>query len=266
MRFSLATLFAFASAVMAQTPGFNPITKPTEGEKVPAGSTYKIVWQPSAANPGAITIGLLGGASPALLSVIDTIATGVDSAAGSFAWNVPATLGDLATYGIKISLDSDETVYQYGFPFKIVGDAGSSTSASASGGPSHTATGSASGSASSVSHSATGSASDEPTTTKTSTSTVTSTSTKTSTKKHTKTVTPTTVTSTSASSTSVSTVRSSSSHTTSHVHSTITSSVTSQRPTSTTSSTSSVATNGVASFAPGSIAMLGGVAMAVLAL
>ncbi|KAK4147871.1 Ser-Thr-rich glycosyl-phosphatidyl-inositol-anchored membrane family-domain-containing protein [Dichotomopilus funicola] len=252
---------------MAQTPGFNPITKPTEGEKVPAGSTYKIVWEPSAANPGAITIGLLGGATPSSLNVIDTIAAAVDSAAGSFAWNVPATLGDLATYGIKISLDSDpENVFQYGFPFKIVGHAGSSTSASASGGPSHTATGSASGSASSVSHSATGSASDEPTTTKTSTSTVTSTSTKTSTKKHTKTVTPTTVTSTSASSTSVSTVRSSSSHTTSHVHSTITSSVTSQRPTSTTSSTSSVATNGVASFAPGSIAMLGGVAMAVLAL
>jgi hypothetical protein len=75
MRFSITALFAFATAVMAQTEGFNVITKPVKGEQVPAGSTYQIVWQPSAAHPGEITIGLLGGASPQTLSVVDTIAS-----------------------------------------------------------------------------------------------------------------------------------------------------------------------------------------------
>ncbi len=77
MRFSFAAVLAFAASALAADPtaGFNPITKPTEGEKVPAGSTYEIVWQPSATYPGAITIGLLGGDSPATLSVVDTIAS-----------------------------------------------------------------------------------------------------------------------------------------------------------------------------------------------
>lgn len=75
MRFSITALFAFATTVLAQTEGFNVITKPVKGEKVPAGSTYEIVWQPSAAHPGEITIGLLGGSSPQTLSVVDTIAS-----------------------------------------------------------------------------------------------------------------------------------------------------------------------------------------------
>ncbi len=76
MRFSLATVLALAVTALADvTPGFDAITKPGQGESVPAGSTYQIVWQPSAAHPGAVTLGLLGGASTATLSVVGTIAS-----------------------------------------------------------------------------------------------------------------------------------------------------------------------------------------------
>ncbi len=76
MRLSFAAVLAFAATVLADvTPGFDAITKPGQGESVPAGSKYQIVWQPSAAHPGAITLGLLGGASAATLSVVGTIAS-----------------------------------------------------------------------------------------------------------------------------------------------------------------------------------------------
>jgi hypothetical protein len=242
MRFSITALFAFAAAVVAQNPteGFDVITKPTQGEKVPAGSTYDIVWQPSAAHPGSITIGLLGGASPQTLTVVDTIAKGVDASTGTYSWSVPSTLGKLATYGIIITLESDTKIFQYGFPFKIVGGTSSSTS-----------TGTASGSA-------------------TATASETETASETSTKSSTKTkATSTTVTSTSfsvPSSTIVSsTIRGNLSTTAGHL-TTITSSVIVTAPTSTKSSSTAVVTNGVASLAAGSFAMLGGVAMAILAL
>lgn len=75
MKFTLATALAFVSATFAQTAGFNAISKPTEGEKVPAGSTYEIVWQPTAEYPGTVAIELLGGASPKDLDVLDPIAS-----------------------------------------------------------------------------------------------------------------------------------------------------------------------------------------------
>jgi hypothetical protein len=242
MRFSITALFAFATTVLAQTEGFNVITKPVKGEQVPAGSTYEIVWQPSAAHPGEITIGLLGGASPQTLSVVDTIAKGVDGEDGSYSWSVPSSLGDLETYGIMITLESDASVFQYGFPFQIVADeSGSSSSAEVTA----TAT---------------------PTATATDDDSETSTS---STKASTKTASTKSVTSTTFSVPS-STIVSSTIHgnlsTTASPSSTITTSVISETPSETTTSTSSIATNGVAQLAAGSFAMLGGVAMAVLAL
>jgi hypothetical protein len=239
MRFSITAVFAFATAVMAQTEGFNVITKPVKGEQVPAGSTYEIVWQPSAAHPGEITIGLLGGASPQTLSVVDTIATAVDGEAGTYSWSVPSTLGDLETYGIMITLESDESVFQYGFPFQITPDeSGSSSSAEA------TAT-------------ATPTDSEEPEETSTS-------STKASTKTANSSVTSTTFAV--PSSTIVSSTVQGNLSTTASPSSTITTSVISETPSETSTSTSSIATNGVAPLAAGSFAMLGGVAMAVLAL
>jgi hypothetical protein len=75
MRFSVAAVLAFATSTLAQIEGFNVITAPQKGEKVAAGSTYEIIWQPDAKNPGPITIGLLGGSQPDKLSVVDTIAS-----------------------------------------------------------------------------------------------------------------------------------------------------------------------------------------------
>ncbi|KAK3309655.1 Ser-Thr-rich glycosyl-phosphatidyl-inositol-anchored membrane family-domain-containing protein [Chaetomium strumarium] len=152
MLYSFLTALAFAASALAQNPtdGFNPITKPAQGEKVPTGSTYQIVWQPSTEYPGEITIGLLGGATPSTLSVVDTIAVGVESSTGSYSWQVDETLGDLATYGIMITLDSNNKIFQYGFPFHIVkGAKESSTTVSSS--ATSSATGSATGKETTVS-------------------------------------------------------------------------------------------------------------------
>lgn len=85
MRFSItATLFALASSVLAEdsprnpTAGFDAIMKPAQSEKVPAGSTYDVIWDYNAGNPswaGTITLSLLGGDNPATLSVLNVIAS-----------------------------------------------------------------------------------------------------------------------------------------------------------------------------------------------
>jgi hypothetical protein len=82
MRFTIAAVFAFASAVLAQstTDGFDVISKPTKDEKVPAGTTYSIVWDPIASYDGTVSISLLGGATPATLQNLGVIA-------GMSVWN-----------------------------------------------------------------------------------------------------------------------------------------------------------------------------------
>lgn len=52
-------------------------------------------------------------------------AAGVESSAGSYLWNVDSSLGADATYGLKLSLESDSTVFQYSSPFHIVAAGGS---------------------------------------------------------------------------------------------------------------------------------------------
>jgi hypothetical protein len=81
MRFFFAVLLALAgpALVAAQISDFHLITKPGQGESVPAGSKYDILWQPSATYPGAITIDLLGGASTANLRLIVTIASKIST-------------------------------------------------------------------------------------------------------------------------------------------------------------------------------------------
>jgi len=75
MRFTItAAVLAFASAVSAQTPGFDAIVKPAENEQVPAGSTYLIDWEPSANYTGTVTINLLGGADQGSLQPLSVIA------------------------------------------------------------------------------------------------------------------------------------------------------------------------------------------------
>ncbi len=79
MRFSLAAVLTVASLVAAQrknppTDGFAPISKPTKDEKVPAGKTYEIVWEPTADKyPGTVTITLLGGPNQAGLQILGDI-------------------------------------------------------------------------------------------------------------------------------------------------------------------------------------------------
>jgi hypothetical protein len=75
MQFSVAAVLAFAASALAQTPNFDPITKPGQSETVAAGSSFQINWQPTAAYTGPVTIALLGGATPGTLDVISTIAS-----------------------------------------------------------------------------------------------------------------------------------------------------------------------------------------------
>ena len=74
MRFTAATIVAFASAVLAQTAYFDVITQPTEGSVVPAGETYTIVWSPTADyNNDTITLTLLGGATSTTLQQVSVL-------------------------------------------------------------------------------------------------------------------------------------------------------------------------------------------------
>jgi len=132
MRFSLFSLLALASAVLAVEPtaDFDAINKPDKDEKIPAGSTYEIKWDAPAKYASAnIKISLIGGADPAHLSDVGTVATGVKNSAKSYSWTVDSSLGDKATYGLVFSLESDPNIFQYSKPFHIVaGEAGNSSS------------------------------------------------------------------------------------------------------------------------------------------
>lgn len=75
MRFTAAAVLAFASAVVAQTAGFDVFSKPTQGEEIPAGSNYEIEWQPSSDYTGTVTITLLGGIAPNKLDDIAVVAS-----------------------------------------------------------------------------------------------------------------------------------------------------------------------------------------------
>jgi len=121
MLFSAAAVLAFVASAVAQTAGFAPITKPGPQETIPAGSSYQIGWQSTDAYTGTVTISLLGGSSPGTLQPLGVLATSVDITAAAYSWAVDSSLGSLSTYGIKISLDSDPTTFQYSNPFAISG-------------------------------------------------------------------------------------------------------------------------------------------------
>lgn len=129
---SAATLLALVSAVSAQTAGFDAITKPTKDEAVAACSTYTVTWDYTTAYPGTVSIQLLEGASPTTLQLGAVIASGVDNSAGQYSWAVDCSLGADATYGLKITWDSDSTgaTFQYSNPFQITKSSTSSSSSS----------------------------------------------------------------------------------------------------------------------------------------
>lgn len=61
MRFTSAAILAFASLVFAQTDGFDAITQPAEHSTLNAGEDFEIVWEPTDAYKGTVTITLIGG-------------------------------------------------------------------------------------------------------------------------------------------------------------------------------------------------------------
>lgn len=69
MRFAAisAAILGLASSVLAQTAGFDVITKPGNFENVTAGTTYEIVWQPGGVT-GTVSLSLIGGSSQATLT------------------------------------------------------------------------------------------------------------------------------------------------------------------------------------------------------
>lgn len=77
MRFSVAAVLAFATAVFAQTDGFDVITNPYAGEKVLAGKPCEIKWVPSAEAKfqGNVRIDVLGGSTPQTLDIVGEVAS-----------------------------------------------------------------------------------------------------------------------------------------------------------------------------------------------
>ncbi|KAH6647717.1 Ser-Thr-rich glycosyl-phosphatidyl-inositol-anchored membrane family-domain-containing protein [Truncatella angustata] len=113
-----AITFISVCSVHAQTPGFDPMIKPSNWQDVTAGENFQIVWDPTDFK-GTITLELLGGGSPATLQILGNIAQGVDNSKGYFDWAVPSSADSLDTYGIRILLESNPSIFQYSFPFYI---------------------------------------------------------------------------------------------------------------------------------------------------
>ncbi|KAH9888228.1 Ser-Thr-rich glycosyl-phosphatidyl-inositol-anchored membrane family-domain-containing protein [Xylariomycetidae sp. FL2044] len=128
---AVATVLAFAGRTIAQTAGFGVMSVPGQAEEVPSGETFTIEWDASTYT-GAISLSLIGGATQNTQVPISTIATGIDITTESFAWSVDCELGTDAVYGLKLSLDSDPDTFQWSFPFAIKGPSCGSSSSSSS--------------------------------------------------------------------------------------------------------------------------------------
>lgn len=136
MRFfsAAAAVLAFAASAFAQTADFDPVYSPAEGTVVQAGQPFKVTWSaPAKYQSGTISISLIGGADANTLVPIGTLATGIQNSALSWTWNVDASLGDKAAYGLVFKWEADTSIYQYSQRFSIKGGAvSSSASVSAS--------------------------------------------------------------------------------------------------------------------------------------
>ncbi|KAK4079832.1 Phytase [Trichoderma simmonsii] len=143
MRFTLTVpaFLALVSAAFAQTADFDPVTVPTSNQEIAAGAPFTVEWTvPAKYAADTITIELIGGPTQATQQVLGTIATGVKNSAKSFVWNVDATLGTQAFYGLIVRSESNPNVFQYSNPFHI--KTGSVKASSTPAGPAHTSSGS----------------------------------------------------------------------------------------------------------------------------
>ncbi|KAK4078533.1 uncharacterized protein Triagg1_2864 [Trichoderma aggressivum f. europaeum] len=144
MRFTLTVpaFLALVSAAFAQTADFDPITVPTSNEEITSGAPFTVEWTvPAKYAADTITIELIGGPTQATQQVLATIATGVKNSAKTFVWNVDATLGSQAFYGLIFRSESNPDIFQYSNPFHIkTGTVKASSTTPA--GPAHTSSGS----------------------------------------------------------------------------------------------------------------------------
>jgi len=97
---SVLTVLVAAVGVVAQLP--NPITEPTAGSTVTAGSTFTISWTPT--TNGTISLFLKNGDTNDL-NTISTIASGIANS-GTFAWSVDTSVPAGTDYAIEISAGS----------------------------------------------------------------------------------------------------------------------------------------------------------------
>lgn len=131
MQFTVTAILALVGSALAQTPGFNPLTHPTMNEVIPAGKMYPIKWTPQGGNGAPVSLYVYAGESASTLQEISTLATGVEASLGRFEWNVDAAIGGkYKAYGIKIALSSDKEVYQWSNPFTVSAAEGSSSTSS----------------------------------------------------------------------------------------------------------------------------------------
>ncbi|KAK4229087.1 Ser-Thr-rich glycosyl-phosphatidyl-inositol-anchored membrane family-domain-containing protein [Podospora fimiseda] len=122
MRFHIASVLALATTVLAQweaTDGFNVFKTPAVDEKVPAGKPYSVEWTYNSKFPGSISVELFGGNSPSTLQSLGVLATGVAATSEAYTWAVDATLGSHPRYGIKLILESDPLIFQWSNSFTI---------------------------------------------------------------------------------------------------------------------------------------------------
>ncbi|KAH8896818.1 hypothetical protein GQ53DRAFT_743375 [Thozetella sp. PMI_491] len=117
---------SLAGALLASQAlaAFDTLTKPTDMEKVPAGSTYTVEWLLDDSFPtGPVTIKLAGGETvPGGLVFLDTpLVEHYDNSKGKYDWAVDKSLGAHKYYGIYVFLESNATVNSWGFPFSITG-------------------------------------------------------------------------------------------------------------------------------------------------
>ncbi|KAJ4164514.1 hypothetical protein LMH87_006186 [Akanthomyces muscarius] len=152
MRFSLAALGLFCAAASATTEAtgdFDSIFKPEKDQIVKAGSTVDVAW--SIKNKDLygdvkVDIQVYAGKDDKSLVLKDTVATKIDNSDLKYKWNVDSALGSEKTYGLRIQLSSNETVYQWSnhFTIKNEGGSGGSTTGSSTASSTESATSSSS--------------------------------------------------------------------------------------------------------------------------
>ncbi|KAF1730612.1 hypothetical protein CRV24_008681 [Beauveria bassiana] len=115
MRFTIATVLAFAASAVGvgvdATEGFNRIDTPNKNEQLPAGKPYLVKWDnPAPYTEGLVHIQLLGGDDPNTLTVKTERLASIDNKDKEYTWNVDASLGDDATYGLRFVWENNDNI------------------------------------------------------------------------------------------------------------------------------------------------------------